>query len=240
MRKMSERATATAWPDNELDFQFIFLLIIGQARRRSEEETEKGKRSFGGFARSPSSARRRTADVTRRARASGGDRAAADNHFGGDVSDGGGEGGSSVLIKLINSSIPNEEEEEGRGSGRRAGRQSWQLLKTSRQSESNVLHSKTRASASDDRLHDRPRHRPPLDRGNDGREDADRPLQPFWAHTRSGWRPVTGKHTLITGIQYVLGEDMKRNPEMGETAIQPVPAQTADLSISGLHFISSR
>ena len=90
MRKMSERATA--WPDNELDFQFIFLLIIGQARRRSEEETEKGKRSFGGFARSPSSARRRTADVTRRARASGGDRAAADNHFGGDVSDGGGEG----------------------------------------------------------------------------------------------------------------------------------------------------
>ena len=52
MRKMSERATATAWPDNELDFQFIFLLIIGQARRRSEEETEKGKRSFGGFARS--------------------------------------------------------------------------------------------------------------------------------------------------------------------------------------------
>ena len=52
MRKMSERATA--WPDNELDFQFIFLLIIGQARRRSEEETEteKGKRSFGGFARS--------------------------------------------------------------------------------------------------------------------------------------------------------------------------------------------
>ena len=92
MRKMSERATA--WPDNELDFQFIFLLIIGQARRRSEEETEKGKRSFGGFARSLAllRARRRTADVTRRARASGGDRAAADNHFGGDVSDGGGEG----------------------------------------------------------------------------------------------------------------------------------------------------
>ena len=34
------------------------------------------------------------------------------------------------------------------------------------------------------------------------------------------------------------GEDMKRNSEMGETAIQPVPAQTADLSISGLHFMS--
>ena len=31
---------------------------------------------------------------------------------------------------------------------------------------------------------------------------------------------------------------MKRNPEMGETAIQPVPAQTADLSISGLRFMS--
>ena len=36
----------------------------------------------------------------------------------------------------------------------------------------------------------------------------------------------------------VQGEDMKRNPEMGEIAIQPVPAQTADLSISGLHFMS--
>ena len=67
MRKMSERATA--WPDNELDFQFIFLLIIGRARR-SDEEAEKGNRSFGGFARSPP--RWRTADVTRRARASGG------------------------------------------------------------------------------------------------------------------------------------------------------------------------
>ena len=30
---------------------------------------------------------------------------------------------------------------------------------------------------------------------------------------------------------------MKRNPEMGETAEQPLPAQTADLSISGLRFI---
>ena len=27
--------------------------------------------------------------------------------------------------------------------------------------------------------------------------------------------------------------------EMGETAIQPVPAQTADLSISGLRFVAS-
>ena len=38
---------------------------------------------------------------------------------------------------------------------------------------------------------------------------------------------------------HVQGENMKRNPEMGETAIQPVPAKTADLSISGLRFMSS-
>ena len=37
----------------------------------------------------------------------------------------------------------------------------------------------------------------------------------------------------------IQGEDIKHNPEMGETAIQPVPAQTADLSISGLLFMSS-
>ena len=30
----------------------------------------------------------------------------------------------------------------------------------------------------------------------------------------------------------VHGGEMKGNPEMGETAIQPVPAQTTDLSIS--------
>ena len=35
----------------------------------------------------------------------------------------------------------------------------------------------------------------------------------------------------------VQGGEMKRNPEMGETAKQPLPAQTADLSISGLRFI---
>ena len=34
-------------------------------------------------------------------------------------------------------------------------------------------------------------------------------------------------------------EDMKHNLEMGETAMQPVPAQTADLSISRLRFMSS-
>ena len=31
---------------------------------------------------------------------------------------------------------------------------------------------------------------------------------------------------------------MKHNPGMEETASQPVPAQTADLSISGLRFMS--
>ena len=36
----------------------------------------------------------------------------------------------------------------------------------------------------------------------------------------------------------VHGGEMKGNPEMGETAIQPVPAQTTDLSISGLGLIS--
>ena len=30
---------------------------------------------------------------------------------------------------------------------------------------------------------------------------------------------------------------MKRNPETGETATQPLPAQTADLSISGLRLV---
>ena len=34
------------------------------------------------------------------------------------------------------------------------------------------------------------------------------------------------------------GGEMKRNPEMGETVTQPLPAKTADSSISGLHFIS--
>ena len=38
---------------------------------------------------------------------------------------------------------------------------------------------------------------------------------------------------------YLQGEDMKCSPEMGETAIQPLPAQTAGLSISGLCFKSS-
>ena len=34
----------------------------------------------------------------------------------------------------------------------------------------------------------------------------------------------------------VQSEATKRNPEMGETALQPQPAQTADLSISGAMF----
>ena len=44
-------------------------------------------------------------------------------------------------------------------------------------------------------------------------------------------------HTLICKqldvSNEVQGGEMKRNPEMGGAAIQPVPAQTADLSISG-------
>ena len=45
--------------------------------------------------------------------------------------------------------------------------------------------------------------------------------------------------SFVLTVKHLQGEDMKRNPEMGETAIQPVPAQTADLSISGLRFMSS-
>ena len=39
--------------------------------------------------------------------------------------------------------------------------------------------------------------------------------------------------------QLLLGGEIKRDPEMGKTAIQPEPAQTADLSISGSCLISS-
>ena len=45
--------------------------------------------------------------------------------------------------------------------------------------------------------------------------------------------------SFVLTVKHLQGEEMKRNPEMGETAIQPVPAQTADLSISGLRFMSS-
>ena len=37
----------------------------------------------------------------------------------------------------------------------------------------------------------------------------------------------------------VQGGEIKRDPEIGKTAIQPEPAQTADLSISGSRLISS-
>ena len=37
----------------------------------------------------------------------------------------------------------------------------------------------------------------------------------------------------------VPGGEIKRDPEIGKTAIQPEPAQTADLSISGSRLISS-
>ena len=40
-------------------------------------------------------------------------------------------------------------------------------------------------------------------------------------------------------IQDVPGGEIKRDPEIGKTAIQPEPAQTADLSISGSRLISS-
>ena len=35
------------------------------------------------------------------------------------------------------------------------------------------------------------------------------------------------------------GGEIKRDPEIGKTAIQPEPAQTADSSISGSRLISS-
>ena len=37
----------------------------------------------------------------------------------------------------------------------------------------------------------------------------------------------------------VPGGEIKRDPEIGKTAMQPEPAQTADLSISGSRLISS-
>ena len=38
---------------------------------------------------------------------------------------------------------------------------------------------------------------------------------------------------------YLPGGEIKRESEIGKTAIQPEPAQTADLSISGSRLISS-
>ena len=38
--------------------------------------------------------------------------------------------------------------------------------------------------------------------------------------------------------QYLEGGEIKRDPEMGKTAIQPEPAQTADFSISRSRLIS--
>ena len=39
-------------------------------------------------------------------------------------------------------------------------------------------------------------------------------------------------------LTYLPGGEIKRDPEIGKTAIQPEPAQTANLSISGSRFIS--
>ena len=40
-------------------------------------------------------------------------------------------------------------------------------------------------------------------------------------------------------VHPIPGGEIKRDPEIGKTAIQPEPAQTADLSSSGSHLISS-
>ena len=40
-------------------------------------------------------------------------------------------------------------------------------------------------------------------------------------------------------IESIPGGEIKRDPEIGKTAMQPEPAQTADLSISGSRLISS-
>ena len=75
-----------------------------------------------------------------------------------------------------------------------------------------------------------------------------RPLPPLRRRITTGgegYLPMTSAKfyrfffTLLVYVFIVQGEDMKCNPEMGETALQPVPAQTADLSITGLLFKSS-
>ena len=47
------------------------------------------------------------------------------------------------------------------------------------------------------------------------------------------------RHSWMMEQYYVPGEEIKHDPEIGKTAIQPEPAQTADLSISGSRLISS-
>ena len=42
----------------------------------------------------------------------------------------------------------------------------------------------------------------------------------------------------VQGIASCTEWATKRNPEMGETAIQPEPGQTANLSKSGLHSVA--
>ena len=56
--------------------------------------------------------------------------------------------------------------------------------------------------------------------------------------------PKPGKHSLEVPCTYfsemiVPGVEIKRDPEIGKTAMQPEPAQTADLFISGSRLISS-
>ena len=61
-------------------------------------------------------------------------------------------------------------------------------------------------------------------------EDHNRSTQPKLDAT-----PQTYKISLNHTVQ---SRATKRTPEMGETAIQPQPAQTADLSISGLRLVA--
>ena len=52
--------------------------------------------------------------------------------------------------------------------------------------------------------------------------------------------PFVGSLDKVFAIvgKVIQSEATKRNPEMGKTAIQPEPAQTADLSISGLRLVA--
>ena len=62
-------------------------------------------------------------------------------------------------------------------------------------------------------------------------------IHPQKTGERNFFNPVSRNlwEVIISGP--VQGGEIKRNPEMEETAIQPVPVQATD-SIFGLHFIS--
>ena len=50
---------------------------------------------------------------------------------------------------------------------------------------------------------------------------------------------IVAMNTILRMVRILPGGEIKRDLEIGKTAIQPEPAQTADLSISGSHLISS-